>query len=698
MFKTPLKNPPFYILLWLLITLASQPAALAQGSKLVWWQRTWDALKDNLIGDSGAKSTGIYLPPSYEFSQKRYPVIYVLHGFGGNAKSLTNKVKSAMDRMIQNEEIGEMIAVFVDGSNRFDGSQYISSPTIGDYETYIVRDVVNFIDANYRTIPHRDSRGITGFSMGGYGSMHLALKYPDVFSVVVAQAGTYNFSDYWVENFVEVVGAIVSLGLEILPEDQAWELFDKLPLPARNGLAYLAAVAPNPDKPPFYLDMPYEVDGLWFRRVDEVWERIIENDIIHELDRALDLPVKLNGIKLVHGTKDETAFLRQGRALDRAMTNLGINHEYEEHNDGHTFIAEKSLEFLSNHLAFEAPPDTPDGSGAASVSPASVAAHSDGTEMVITYTAEGRMRGGAITVHVASGWTPPQGIQGLPGYTTVTSTGMLGDVTFTKHKIQVDIQTLMPGDTITVTYGSGGGNSGATTSAARIATFIVSSASRSDRTLKLIGQSPLVTVVDPDVNSDGVVNILDLVLVASDLGDEGLDLVADVNGDGIVNIQDLVLVAGAFGNVAAAPSSNPRALTMLTATDVGQWLAQTQTLNLTDATSQRGVLFLERLLATLAPKETVLLPNYPNPFNPETWIPYRLAEDAFVTLTIYDQSGRIVRTLEVGHRMAAFYESRSKAIYWDGRNEFGEQMASGVYFYHLSAGDYSATRKMLIIK
>ncbi len=93
-----------------------------------------------------------------------------------------------------------------------------------------------------------------------------------------------------------------------------------------------------------------------------------------------------------------------------------------------------------------------------------------------------------------------------------------------------------------------------------------------------------------------------------------------------------------------------------------------------------------------------LLPNYPNPFNLETWIPYRLAEDAFVTLTIYDQSGRVVRTLEVGHRVAAFYESQSQAIYWDGRNDFGEQVASSVYFYHLSAGDYSATRKMLIIK
>ena len=104
------------------------------------------------------------------------------------------------------------------------------------------------------------------------------------------------------------------------------------------------------------------------------------------------------------------------------------------------------------------------------------------------------------------------------------------------------------------------------------------------------------------------------------------------------------------------------------------------------------------LVAYEIPAQTELLLNYPNPFNPETWIPYRLAKDAFVTVTIYDQRGRVVRQLEVGHRIAAVYESRSEAIYWDGRTEFGERVASGIYFYTLTAGDYSATRKMVILK
>ena len=113
---------------------------------------------------------------------------------------------------------------------------------------------------------------------------------------------------------------------------------------------------------------------------------------------------------------------------------------------------------------------------------------------------------------------------------------------------------------------------------------------------------------------------------------------------------------------------------------------------------KRSLIQLPALVAYEIPAETELLPNYPNPFNPETWIPYRLAEDAFVTLTIYDQAGHVVRTLDVGHQIAAVYENRSKAVYWDGRNGLGEQVASGVYFYHLSAGDFSATRKMLILK
>jgi WD40 repeat protein len=226
-----------------------------------------------------------------------------------------------------------------------------------------------------------------------------------------------------------------------------------------------------------------------------------------------------------------------------------------------------------------------------------------------------------------------------------------------------------------------------------------------DGTVKLWDVSAsIIPIVPPeseflaeDVNGDGSVNIQDLVLVAANLGQAGQNT-ADVNGDGLVNIQDLVKVAGALGNAAAAPSLNPQTLSTLTAADVKEWIAEAQQLNLTDTASQRGIQFLEQLLAALTPKETALLANYPNPFNPETWIPYHLAKDADVALTIYAVDGQLVRRLALGHQPAGMYQTRSRSAYWDGRNAFGEPVASGVYFYTITAGGFTATRKMLIRK
>ena len=201
-----------------------------------------------------------------------------------------------------------------------------------------------------------------------------------------------------------------------------------------------------------------------------------------------------------------------------------------------------------------------------------------------------------------------------------------------------------------------------------------------------------------DMNADGVVNIIDLTLVASNFGKTG-ENAADVNGDGVVNIIDLTLVAGAFGNTAGAPSMwNLDQEISPTKTQVEQWLHQAKQMDLRDPAFQRGLLMLEQLLASLTPKETALLPNYPNPFNPETWIPYQLAAPADVSIAIYAVDGQLVRTLDLRHQAAGLYGSRSRAAYWDGRNALGEPVASGVYFYTLIAGNFVQTRQMLILK
>ena len=242
---------------------------------------------------------------------------------------------------------------------------------------------------------------------------------------------------------------------------------------------------------------------------------------------------------------------------------------------------------------------------------------------------------------------------------------------------------------------------------------------------EVIGDDPL------DVDGDGQVTVVDLSIVALFYGIQvpaGMHLPADVNADGTVNLSDLIAVAQRIDaandnlgglspemvevalaaaaeqaedieDVAAAPmgfSTRPDVLSNGTAyLNVTNAYADAKHLAVSDVLSA----FLA-LLAEMGaiPETTALLPNYPNPFNPETWIPYHLATDATVVLTIYDVRGSVVRTLTFGHQPAGVYVSRGRAAYWDGRNNEGESVASGVYFYTLTAGEFNATRKLLIAK
>ena len=236
-----------------------------------------------------------------------------------------------------------------------------------------------------------------------------------------------------------------------------------------------------------------------------------------------------------------------------------------------------------------------------------------------------------------------------------------------------------------------------------------------------------------DVNGDGQVDVLDLVWTAVAYGIRGTGLPADVNADGVVDIQDLMEVAEGIDTgevlpekvaeevllaaeaaaaelqgVAGAPvmrfnTRQHMASNVTTYRNVANALSDARALSTGDVRLGKWLPLLEELLQVLAemgaiPETTALLPNYPNPFNPETWIPYHLAKDANVTLTIYDVRGSVVRELTLGYQSAGVYESRGRAAYWDGRNDLGEPVASGVYFYTLTAGSFTATRKLLIAK
>ena len=205
-----------------------------------------------------------------------------------------------------------------------------------------------------------------------------------------------------------------------------------------------------------------------------------------------------------------------------------------------------------------------------------------------------------------------------------------------------------------------------------------------------------------DANGDNSVNIFDLVMVAGQFGKNGTGLSGDVNGDSGVNIFDLVMVAGQFGKsaVAAAPTLLTKELTFNFQQKRSIQLAMVELEDMPVRSEAEELVFslLIAILPERLPEQTQLLSNYPNPFNPETWIPFELSQDSKVSVTIYNVAGTPVRNISVGYLQAGSYVSQLKSVYWDGKSDTGERVSSGTYFYQIRAGDYTETRKMVILK
>ena len=205
-----------------------------------------------------------------------------------------------------------------------------------------------------------------------------------------------------------------------------------------------------------------------------------------------------------------------------------------------------------------------------------------------------------------------------------------------------------------------------------------------------------------DVNKDGSINNADTKAVAGAVGQSGAAITnprADVDGSGTVDVTDLILVIANLDDDVAAPAIDID----LTVLDLDFDRVQEQIEMLLASgdrshAAQRALMYLQHLLASARPDATVLLANYPNPFNPETWIPYHLATSTDVGINIYNAQGILVRALTLGHQSAGYYTSRSRAAYWDGRNALGERVASGIYFYQLETDEVSPMRKMVILK
>jgi S-formylglutathione hydrolase len=310
------------------------------------------ALEGNLEGDTADRDVSVYLPPSYETVRgRRYPVVYLLHGytntdegwFGPATKSgfqsAGTTLPAVADSAVASHAAREMIVVMPNAYTVYQGSMYSNSVTTGDWEAYITRDLVEYMDSHYRTIPQRASRGLAGHSMGGYGAIRLAMKYPDVFSSVYVLSGcclTANLNPGPGQVAAEAVHSQAELG--------------NAGRGAVTAMAEAAAWSPNPKNPPFFFDLPTK-EGKPQPSVVAHWAA---NAPLAMIDQYVPNLRKLAAIAIDVGDKDGLA--ASNRQLSEVLTEYDIRNTFELYEGDHTNrIAErmetKVLPFFSEHLS-----------------------------------------------------------------------------------------------------------------------------------------------------------------------------------------------------------------------------------------------------------------------------------------------------------------------------------------------------------
>jgi enterochelin esterase-like enzyme len=282
------------------------------------------ALEGNLEGDAVDREVIVFLPPSYATNKsRRYPVIYALHGYSIGAEQWSKEIHAP--QTIEGafaQGAKEMIVVLPDSKTRHNGSMYSSSVTTGDFERFIARDVVSYIDAHYRTIPNRLARGLVGHSMGGYGATRIGMKHADVFGSLYIMSPCCLSARQAPPANAEMEKAVEAAKT---PED-----FAKLPFPARAQLAAAAAWSPNPKNPPLYLDLSRK-DGELQPDVLAKWAA---NAPLAFIDQYIGNLRQYRAISLDVGDKDGLR-VDTGKLHD-ALDKYGITHGFEVYQGTHT--------------------------------------------------------------------------------------------------------------------------------------------------------------------------------------------------------------------------------------------------------------------------------------------------------------------------------------------------------------------------
>jgi enterochelin esterase-like enzyme len=312
-----------------------------------------ESLKGNLEGDSPSRNVSVYLPASYKNNPgKHFPVIYFLHGLTDNDAKWYGFEKhwinmpDILNEAFSGGSVREMIVVTPDAYTKYGGSMYSNSINTGNWEEFISKDLVTYIDSHYRTIAKKESRGLAGHSMGGYGSLRIGEKYPDIFSCIYLLSPCC-LSPNW-DTFIN---------------DKALEKFESIKTFAdyENSIEFWTVVpyvfasawSPDPENPPLYLQLPGK-DEKWNKMVFDKWTA---NMPLTTLDQNISNIRKLHAIAFDAGDKDEP-IASTVLTLDRELSKYGISHMSEIYDGTHVSnigerISRKTLKFFSENLDFE---------------------------------------------------------------------------------------------------------------------------------------------------------------------------------------------------------------------------------------------------------------------------------------------------------------------------------------------------------
>ncbi|HZZ00580.1 MAG TPA: alpha/beta hydrolase-fold protein [Candidatus Baltobacteraceae bacterium] len=301
-----------------------------------------NALAGNALGDPGERPVAVYAPPGYDAEgSQRYPVLYVLHGYTGNvagllaARAWETNVFQWIDRLVAERRMNPAILVGVDGFTRLGGSQYVDSIHNGNYATYVINDIVEHVDANYRTIAREGGRAVLGKSSGGFGAMHLVLEYPGIFSAFASHSGDAYFRYAHPMSFPDVQRTLEKHQFDIAGFVDVFERKNKR-APAEYStmemLGYAAAYSPASSRA-FDLELPFDRKTGELR--DDVFARWLSFDPAERVSGARDRLERLRLRYLDCGRRDEYSLDVGARVVTQRIRDLGLDVRHEEFDDDH---------------------------------------------------------------------------------------------------------------------------------------------------------------------------------------------------------------------------------------------------------------------------------------------------------------------------------------------------------------------------